>query len=194
MIENNNANIKKLESDSQQDLIQRFQQGERDAYVQIIEKHYSQVQALANRLLGWPCQVEDIAQDVFLAALVNRRKFKANSSIRTWLFTITVNKCRSWKFKQGLWRKFSTDRNYQNNKTLNTRDHLEQQEKIERIRNAVKKLPFKYRQVVVLRYLNELETAEITEILGISNNAIKTRLSRARALLKNCLQDIVEEK
>jgi RNA polymerase sigma-70 factor (ECF subfamily) len=58
----------------------------------------------------------------------------------------------------------------------------------------VQKLPFKYRQVVVLRYLNELDTAEITEILGISNNALKTRLSRARAILKDHLQDIVEEK
>ncbi len=193
MPENNNANFEKLENDPQQDLIQRFQLGQEDAYVQIIEKYNSQVYALANRLLGWPCQVEDIVQDVFLAVLINQRKFKANSSIRTWLFTITVNKCRSWKYRRLLWRKFSANHSYQN-KAPSTSEHFEQQEKIEQIRNAVQKLPFKYRQVVVLRYLNELDTAEITEILGISNSALKTRLSRARTLLKDRLQDIAEEK
>jgi RNA polymerase sigma-70 factor (ECF subfamily) len=193
MPEKNNVNFEKLESDSQQDMIQRFQLGHEDAYVQIIEKYNSQVYALANRLLGWPCQVEDIVQDVFLAVLINRRKFRANSSIRTWLFTITVNKCRSWKYRQVLWRKFSKNHSYQN-MAVGSDAHFEQREKIEQIRNAVQKLPFKYRQVVVLRYLNELETAEITEILGISNSALKTRLSRARVLLKDHLQDIVEEK
>ena len=59
MPENNNANFKKLENDPQQDLIQRFQLGQEEAYVQIIEKYNSQVYALANRLLGWPCHVED---------------------------------------------------------------------------------------------------------------------------------------
>ena len=71
MPENKHANFKKLENDPQQDLIQRFQQGHEDAYVQIIEEYNRQVHALANRLLGWPCQVEDIVQDVFLAVLIN---------------------------------------------------------------------------------------------------------------------------
>jgi RNA polymerase sigma-70 factor (ECF subfamily) len=73
-------------------------------------------------------------------------------------------------------------------------EYLEQQEKIEQVRDAVQKLPFKYRQVVVLKYLNELAIAEITEILGISSSAAKTRLSRARVLLKDRLKDIAEEK
>ena len=64
-------------------------------------------------------------------------------------------------------------------------------ETFEKVRNAVKALPAKYRETVVLRYLQELEIEEISKILGISINTLHVRLNRARERLKNELKDIV---
>ena len=67
-------------------------------------------------------------------------------------------------------------------------------EKFEIIRNAVQTLPVKYREPVVLRYLQELPTDQISRILGISKNTLQVRLNRARARLKDKLADLTKEK
>ena len=65
-------------------------------------------------------------------------------------------------------------------------------ETFQKVRQAVKTLPFKYREPVVLRYLQELEVEEISGILGISINTLHVRLNRARERLKNELSGIME--
>ena len=66
-------------------------------------------------------------------------------------------------------------------------------ETFERVRHAVAALPAKYREAVVLRYLQELPTEEISRILGISKNALQVRLSRARERLKQDLAELMEK-
>ena len=78
-------------------LVEQFSQGKESAFESIVELHSADVAALANRLLGWPGDVEDITQDVFLAAFLGLKKFRRDCSLKTWLFTITINKCRSYK-------------------------------------------------------------------------------------------------
>jgi RNA polymerase sigma-70 factor (ECF subfamily) len=67
-------------------------------------------------------------------------------------------------------------------------------ETFEHVRRAVQALPVKYREPVVLRYLQELPTDQISRILGISKNTLQVRLNRARARLKEKLADLLEEK
>ena len=67
-------------------------------------------------------------------------------------------------------------------------------ETFERIRRAVEALPAKYREPVVLRYLQQLPTDQISRILGISKNALQVRLNRARARLKENLAELTKEK
>ena len=62
-----------------------------------------------------------------------------------------------------------------------------------RVRHAVRRLPAKYREAVVLRYLQELSSDEITQILGISRAALNTRLSRARERLRGELAELIDE-
>jgi RNA polymerase sigma-70 factor (ECF subfamily) len=66
-------------------------------------------------------------------------------------------------------------------------------ETFERIRHAVEALPAKYREPVVLRYLQELPTEQISRILGISKNALQVRLNRARARLRENLAELTKE-
>lgn len=65
-------------------------------------------------------------------------------------------------------------------------------ETLNRVRNAVAALPAKYREPIVLKYIEQLETDEIGQILGISRNALHVRLSRARSRLRQHLGDLIE--
>jgi RNA polymerase sigma-70 factor (ECF subfamily) len=66
-------------------------------------------------------------------------------------------------------------------------------ERFSRVRKAVRALPPRYREVVVLRYLQGLETAEICRLLAITSNALNVRLTRAREKLKADLSELIEE-
>jgi len=164
----------------------------RAAFDRIVEKYSADVAVLANRLLGWPGDVEDVVQDIFLAAFVGLKKFRGQCHLKTWLFTITINKCRSYRYKQMLWRRQTklrlrlpqdrpADRELMDSETFN------------RIRRAMMALPAKYREPVVLRYLQELSTTEISRILDISENALQVRLSRARERLRRDLAELIEQ-
>jgi RNA polymerase sigma-70 factor (ECF subfamily) len=179
----------------EQTLVERFRRGDDSAFDRIVERHSAEIAALANRLLGWPQDVDDVVQDVFVAALVGLRKFRGDCRLRTWLFTIAINKCRSHRHRR-IFRLRRTDL-----------DHVEPElccgeaaqhpavaeETSARVRRAVRALPQKYREVVVLRYLQELETNEICTALRISTNALQVRLNRARNRLRAELTELVEE-
>jgi len=174
------------------------------SFENLIEQYSEDVALLANRLLGWPApassdasrgggpgEVEDITQEVFLAAFLGLKKFRHDCSIRTWLFTITINKCRSFRYKQ-LFQRLKIIHKQPVNLPGASDKKLSDEETFENVRRIVKALPPKYREPVVLRYLQELDTKEISRILGISTNTLNVRLSRAREMLKNDLKEIVE--
>ena len=178
-------------------LIAQFSQSNESAFESIIELYSADVAALANRLLGWPSDVEDITQDVFFAAFLGLKKFRRNCSLKTWLFTITINKCRSYKYKRKLrkMRIIPIPRNDVEMRLPHAGAHskLLEAETFEHVRKAIATLPGKYREAVVLRYLQELPTEEISRILGISKNALQVRLSRARERLKQDLGELMEK-
>jgi RNA polymerase sigma factor (sigma-70 family) len=181
-----------VEIPTEQDLVARFRQGDDSAFDGIVERHSAQVAALANRLLGWPGDVDDVVQEVFLSAFLGLRKFRGECRLRTWLFTITVNKCRSWRLRRRCPPPPASG------DTLGAATGGEQavmdEETFARVRRAVQALPQKYREVVALRYLQGLETQEICELLGITVSAMQVRLNRARAKLREQLGDSFEDK
>jgi RNA polymerase sigma-70 factor (ECF subfamily) len=165
-------------------LVRRFNQGDGSAFDKIVEKYSGDIGGLANRLLHWEGNVEDVVQDIFLAVFLGLKKFNFKSTLRTWLFTITINKCRTFRYKQMLRLKIfrQQDRKI---KTFPAADkNLIDYERFEQIQRIVMDLPAKYREVVVLRYLHEIPPDEVSLILGISKNLLNVRLSRARERLK----------
>jgi len=176
-------------------LVEQFSQGKESAFESIVELYSADVAALANRLLGWPSDVEDITQDVYLAAFLCLKKFRCDCSLKTWLFTITINKCRSYKYKRLLrLRRFPgpTDKDHlPSNRSIHSK--LIETETFEHVRRAIAALPVKYREAIVLRYLQELPTEEISRILGISKNTLQVRLCRARERLKQDLAELMEK-
>ncbi|MHC4434330.1 MAG: RNA polymerase sigma factor [Planctomycetota bacterium] len=160
----------------------------------IVEQYSADIGALANRLLGWPGDVEDVSQEVFLAAYIGLRSFRGQCSLKSWLFAITINKCRTHRRRQLLRLKtFSrvAERHRPPSASAVCKNPTDV-ETLNRVRSAVAALPAKYREPVVLRYLQELPTDEIAQILGISQNALHVRLTRARRHLKENLSKQIE--
>jgi DNA-directed RNA polymerase specialized sigma24 family protein len=83
-------------------LIEQFKNGNTDVFDKIIAGYTPDLAALANRLLSWPGDVDDILQDIFLAAFVGLKNFRCQCTLKTWLFTITINKCRTHRLKKKL--------------------------------------------------------------------------------------------
>ena len=172
-------------------LVEQFHRGDESAFERIVKQYSADVAALANRLLGWPGDVEDVTQDIFLAAYLGLKKFRCECSLKSWLFTITINKCRSSRYKRRLrLRRFSQEINRFSFSSDSDGKHIDTDE-FRHVRRAVAALPAKYREPVVLRYLQEIGTDEISRILGITTNTLNVRLSRARKRLRDDLVEII---
>ena len=168
--------------------------GKRDAFARIVAEQQDRVAALANRLLGWPDDVEDVVQDVFVAVLRNLPKFRGDCHPATWLHRITVNQCRRQRRKRILrlraWHSRCEGRLAEGHRADGS---VLKREAFARVRAVVRALPGRYREVVVLRYMEELPITDVAESLGLSRNAVDVRLNRARKRLKEELAALVEE-
>jgi RNA polymerase sigma-70 factor (ECF subfamily) len=180
------------EINDDESLVKKFNEGDESVFERIVRQYSAEVAVLANRLLGWPGEVEDVTQDVFLATYLGLKKFRCECSLKTWLFTITINKCRSYQYKRILRRRLTVAGLQPG--TLPSEDkRLVDRETVERIGGAIRALPARYREPIVLRYLQELPTGEICQILGVTENALQVRLSRARKRLREELAELIEE-
>ncbi|MHC4266025.1 MAG: RNA polymerase sigma factor [Planctomycetota bacterium] len=190
-----NAKSRTTSADDEKSLIEQFKNGDTDVFDEIIARYTPDLAALANRLLGWPGDVDDLLQDIFLAAFVGLKKFRCQSSLRTWLFTITINKCRTHRLKKKLlFKTISTNKQKTRPRQTDHADkHSIDKETSEHVRRAVNVLPAKYREPIVLKYLQQLPTEKITNILNIDTNTLNVRLSRARKKLKNELASLMKD-
>lgn len=130
-------------------------------------------------------QAQDIAQDVFLRAFQNADSFRGDSTVKTWLLSITANRCRdhlrSWSVRN---ESFTMTEQTPRPANDNTEQSVVDKLASDSVWQTVLTLPVKYREVVVLYYFRDLSTREIGETLNISEEAVRTRLHRARGLLK----------
>jgi RNA polymerase sigma-70 factor (ECF subfamily) len=163
----------------------------RDPFDRLVAENQERVGRLVNRLLGWQSagDVEDVVQDVFLAAFKNLKSFRDEASEWTWLAAIAINRCRTLKRRRLLefrWLKHAT-----NHWTVEEACEVERDETCERVRKAVASLPVKDREVIVLYYLEEWPVARISEALGVRPGAIDVRMHRAREKLRELLDQKV---
>ncbi len=140
---------------------------------------------------------EDVAQEVFIKAYKHWDSFRGESSAYTWLYKITMNLCRD-KARSAWWRRLLPTDEPRASTAAGVEAPLPPDEDPEeaamrsdlrdRMMQQVMKLNDAYREVVVMYYYHDLSTVEIAEITGQNENTIKTRLFRARAMLKELLQ------
>lgn len=190
------ATVKAARSESE--LIRRILAGERELYYDLIAPYERMVYVSAMSLLRNEAEAEDCAQDAFLKAFCHLHEFKGQSKFGSWLVRIVLNeaKMKLRKMRADLYD--SLDKPVEGDddeylpQTLGDwreipSEALERKEIRELLQKAVENLPEKYRVVFVLREIQHLDVATAAQVLGVSEEVIKTRLVRARLQMRDML-------
>jgi RNA polymerase sigma-70 factor, ECF subfamily len=190
-----------LESPAQQDyeqrLIQRIRDGEHEAFYLLIRPYERRVYAAAFAILRNETDAEDCAQEAVLKAFKHIREFRAEARFSTWLIQIAVNESRMRRRKERAHLVEPIDKERNEEGTYMPRDFadwreipsevLERKEVREKLTEALASLGRIYREVFVLRDMEQLSIEETASALGISTASVKTRLLRARLMLRDLL-------
>lgn len=155
---------------------------------QLMEDYATDLKRLAFLYVNDMSECEDIIQEVFISCYQKLSSFRHESSYKTWLIRITINKCKDykkrWSIKNLIYRPIiscavtapSAEEQFINEQTSSSM--IEQ----------IAKLPTKYKEVLILYYYQQLTMTEISEILNVNINTIKSRLLRGKKILQNKLE------
>ena len=169
--------------------------GDRDAFNELVRSTYRDIYALAYRLTGNRDDAADVVQDAYVRAYRAIRRFRGDSSFSTWMYRITSN-CASTHLSRRS-RQY-TEELSDDAPIVDLRPEQDPSLRAEaavlrhHIDRAIRALPERLRQVVVLRDLHDLSHSEIAAELGITTSAAKVRLHRARQRLRTVLQRTTE--
>ena len=168
-------------------LVERARQGDREACEELVRRHQDRVFHYALYLLPTQQDAEDVVQETFLQAYRNLKGFRGEAAFGTWLLAIARARVALWYRRRKL-----EDRVSELNEPSPVDLEAPTLMKIE-IRSAVARLPVAYREVIVLRYVHELDLVEIARAMGISVTAVGVRLHRARRMLRESLSAVRTE-
>lgn len=177
-------------------LIERIRQGERELFYELVRPHERTVYLVAYSVLKNEADAEDVAQEAILKAFRALPDFRGDSKFQHWLVKIALNEARMrYRKRQGEKLQSLDDTPEEEDYVpLQIRDWrelppevLERKEVRQEIQDAIGLLTDKYREVLVLRDMEEMSIAETAEILGITQATVKVRLFRARLKLRDRL-------
>jgi RNA polymerase sigma-70 factor, ECF subfamily len=185
-------------TDFEADCIRRILAGEKQLFHDLIRPCERSIYFLLFSLLKNEADAEDVAQETVIKVYQNLDKFRGDSQFRTWVLSIARNEGLGRLRKISSRREDSLDAETDEQTGDYTpailtswreipAEALEQKELGNILRNAIEGLPEIYRNVVVLRDIEELDIRESAAVLGISEASVKVRLHRARALLQRNL-------
>ncbi len=173
------------------------------AFEELVEKYQHRLVGIMCHVIGNSDEAEDLAQEVFLRVWRARKKYRVRSKFSTWLFTIANNLAlNSLRARQ---RKPVVPLNVRESGPLGPRPQeqmvqddgsgpmrrIEKQEMAAHVRAAVETLNERQRMAMSLNKFEDLNYAEIAEVMGLTTKAVKSLLSRARANLRTALQGYV---
>ena len=169
-------------------LISRARGGDREAFGALVEQYRDNVYRLAYRMCGNAYDADEAAQEAFVAAWRALPNFRGDAKFSTWLYRLTANAAidvmRREKRHQTVGDGEMVDLADDADSPQETVERTEQQEAVQK---ALATLSEEYREVLLLRYMEELDYAEIAEVLQLPSGTVKSRINRAKAALKTAL-------
>ena len=179
-------------------LVELLREGVDTAYEELLNRFQQQVYTLALRLLNDPSEASDVVQEVFLKVFRNISSFRGQSTLKTWIYRITINEAhnaRRWFFRHRRreveldnepeesrnWKEIIPDR------SRSPYDMALEGEQHSMIEAALDRINPIFREAVVLRDITDLSYEEIAEILGVSLGTVKSRILRGREALREQL-------
>lgn len=179
------ANIGSPALFSDHDLIRLTLDGQSDCFTALMDRHLGAIKRCIGFMLRGNGAAEDLAQEVALKAWRFLSAFRAEASFRSWLTRVAINEVRQFQRRELRASRFQelSKPDVLVSPAESPYEHSARIQRTEAVRALVKSLPARYREVVVLRELEELSILEIAERLGCTVPTVKTRLSRGRSML-----------
>ena len=172
----------------QEHIIARARRGDADAFEQLVAAYRNQVFRLALRMCGNEADADEVAQEAFLSAWKGLPNFRGESRFSTWLYQLTTHAAID------LMRREKRQAAAEDIDGITAADdgpspqqQVERAETRREVRSALMQLPEEYRQVLLLRFMQELDYGEIARALNVSEGTVKSRINRAKSKLREVL-------
>jgi RNA polymerase sigma-70 factor (ECF subfamily) len=177
--------------DNEKLLIKRAQAGDNKAFEELILKYKDRLYGIASSVCSrMPSETQDVAQETFISAFKHISSFKGNAAFGTWLYRIASNNC--WQRFRKVKSERLSEMPDENSKGHPSRSCVNENALKNELSRAVNKalagMPANYRMAITLCDIEGLSNAEAAARLKITGSAMKTRLHRARGLLKKQLE------
>lgn len=172
-------------------LVKDFIAGDERSFNEIVRKYQKNIYWHARRMVSNHLDADEVTQQVIIVLYQKLETFNFNSSLKTWIYTITNTRCLNLLKRRKLKQFFSLDDLVGNN-SRSTEDiilNTEDKDKLERVETALNKLPTKQREVFVLRHFEELNYQEIAEITGKSVGGLKANYFHAAKKIFGMMED-----
>jgi len=191
------------EDEAERNLVDRARKGDRDAFEQLVSSHLARVWRLAWRIVRHDADAEDVVQEVFLAAWQGIAGYRGDCAFTTWLHRIAVTRALNYVDR-------SAEKVRRASRPIDEPaagdpdgepplsrladggptplESLEAREMLRRLADCVSRLPSAWRAVVALRDGESLAYDEIARVLDLAIGTVRSRLSRARIALKECME------
>jgi RNA polymerase sigma-70 factor, ECF subfamily len=180
-------------------LMLRVREGDREAFNELMDRYARPVMNVIYRYLEDYDAAQDLMQETFLRVYKARERYEVRSKFSTWLFQIAINLClnerrsRSYRSHDSLEAMADHQRQVKDSRILHPGLDSHRRELAERVQAAVRALPETERAMVILAKWEEKSYEEIGEIMNCSVDAVKSRLYRAKKMLREKLKDLVKE-
>jgi RNA polymerase sigma-70 factor, ECF subfamily len=157
---------------------------------QLMDKYGQSLLQLTYSYVGNRAIAEDLTQEIFVKCYQKLDQYQKKSSLKSWLWRIAINHCkdylRSWHYKNVITSEEQAKHTPSREKEVE--NQVIQRYEDDQLVKAVWSLPDTYREVIYLYYFEELSIKEIFYLTSVNQNTIKTRLKRAKEMLKDCLE------
>ena len=173
------------------DLALRHRYGDPEAFEEVYLRHAEMVYSLALRMSGDREEAADMTQETFLRVYRHLGRFRGRSSLKTWIYRITVNCCRS-KLRKRSRRRLERpieDLEQVADERFGPEEDALGHDLGRRLAEAVRELPVAFREAVLLRDVQGLSYVEIGEVLGIRVGTVRSRIARGRERLRSLLEE-----
>lgn len=184
---------------SDEDLIERFQNGDLYAFDLIVKRYKNQLLNFVYRFLGNAEEAEDLVQETFLRVYRNRKAYQKVAKFSTWIYTIAGNLAKTELRKRKRRKFFSisdlgyNEKDYDiSDEAFNPEKDVDGRMKEEIIYREIEDLSPKFREVILLRDVQQLSYEEISQIVKIPLGTVKSRVNRGRLKLQEKLRHILE--
>lgn len=163
-----------------------------NALEKIMDLYGEELKRLIYTYVKNTADTDDVTQEVFVTVYKKLDTFKGQSTLRSWIYSIAINKAkdhlRSWQSRNKRLKDRLTQAAQTSEASGDTpEDYMIKQSEASRLLKHVMDLPVKYREVIVLHYFKELSTKEIADALHMKEVSVRTRLKRGRDKLKQLL-------